>query len=221
MRGVLAAAALTLLVACGGGPPGPTPAATSTTARQPTTAAAALALLDGSRMRDGHCDQTGTSASANSNGTVVGFCVISRSGSTFSLEQKYSVTVTVSGRTVTAYADSIQIGGDTYYSYGPNPTGGTYTRGTVTPPPGWSELFFAGASFSNLQPETLNGTAVWVVDATTPLAGGVTKTGKLFIRAGDGYLMVVELNTGAGATMLHTKLAFTRWDGGETVSAPH
>jgi hypothetical protein len=173
-------------------------------------------------MKDAKCDQTGTSSSVNSNGTVVGICKVSKSGSTYSLLQQYSVTLTAqvdtTSRTITTYVVSLQMGGDTYYRTGLNPTGGDYARGSVTPPTGWSSLFFAGASFSNLQQENLNGTAAWAVDATTPGLQGVTKTGALHIRASDGYLMQVELHTASGATNLLTKFAFTSWNTGEAVS---
>jgi hypothetical protein len=173
-------------------------------------------------MKDARCNQTGTSSSANSNGTVVGTCKVSKSGSTYSLLQQYSLTLTgqvgTTSRTTTSYVVSLQMGGDTYYRTGPNPTGGEYSRGSVTAPTGWSTVFFAGASFSNLQQQSLNGTAAWAVDATTQGLQGVTKTGTLYIRASDGYLMQVELHTASGATNSFTKLAFTSWDTGEAVS---
>jgi hypothetical protein len=174
-------------------------------------------------MKDAKCDQTGLSNTTISSGNVNGTCRISRTGSTYSLLQQYSVTVTAqvetTVRTVTSYAVSLQVGGDTYYRTGQNPTGGSYAHSTVAPAGGWSELFFAGANFSNLQPATVNGTAVWTVDATTPGLVGVSKTGKLYVRASDGYLMQVDFLNMSGATTLRTKFGFTTWDTGTPVSA--
>lgn len=224
-RAALVAAATFLLVACGGGSstgasPGSSPGASSAAA--PTTAAAAVLLLDRSAMKDARCDQTGLSSTTIANGNVNGTCRISRTGSTYSLLQQYSVTITAqvetTTRTLVSYAVSLQVGGDTYYRSSPNPTGGAYTRSTVTPAQSWSQLFFAGADFSNLQRSTVNGTDVWTVDATTPGLTGVSKTGKLYIRAADGYLMQVDYLNVSGATTLRTKFGFTAWDTGTPVS---
>jgi hypothetical protein len=65
----------------------------------------------------------------------------------------------------------------------------------------------------------VNGTAVWTVDATTPGLVGVSKTGKLYVRASDGYLMQVDYLNTSGATTLRTKFGFTMWDTGTPVSA--
>jgi len=216
------ALAILLLAACGGstGSTGGTSPSPSTVS-QPTTASAALTLLNGSSITDAKCDQTGTSSSANSNGTIVGTCKISKSGSTYSLLQQYALTLTAqvdtSSRTVVSYVNSLSVGGSTYYRTGSNPTGGTYSAGTQAAPNSWADLFFAGATFANLQQSSVNGTAVWTVDATTPLTG-VTKTGKLYIRASDGFLVQVEFHTASGATNLFTKFAFTAWNTGQTVS---
>jgi hypothetical protein len=216
-RAVLLAATTFLLVACGGSSTG------STTHATPTTASAAISLLDGSAMKDAKCDQTGLSHTSIASGNIIGTCRISKTGSTYSLLQQYSVTVTAqvetTSRTVTSYAVSLLVGGDTYYRTGQNPSGGSYAHSTVAPAHSWSELFFAGANFSNLQQATVNGTAAWTVDATTPGLVGVSKTGKLYIRSSDGYLMEVDYLNTSGATTLRTKFGFTAWDTGTPVSA--
>lgn len=228
-RVAVGAAATLLLIACGGSPstggspgssPGSSPAPSSAPAL--TTAAAAVSFLDRSAMKDARCDQTGLSSSTISNGNINGTCRISRTGSAYSLLQQYSVTVTAqvetTTRTLVSYVVSLQVGGDTYYRTGPGPTGGTYARSTVTAPQSWSQLFFAGADFSNLQRSSVNGTDVWTVDATTPGLTGVSKTGKLYIRAADGYPMQVDFLTMSGDTTLRTKFGFTAWDTGTAVS---
>lgn len=216
-RAVLLAATAFLLTACGGSPTGATTHAT------PTTASAAISLLDGSAMQDAKCVQTGLSSTTISSGNITGTCRLSRSGSTYSLLQQYLVTLTAqvetTSRTVTSYAVSLQVGGDTYYRNGKNPTGGSYAHSTVAPAHSWSEVFFAGANFSNLQQTTVNGTAVWTVDATTPGLTGVSKTGKLYIRSSDGYLVEIDFLNKSGATTLRTKFGFTAWDTGSSVSA--
>ena len=58
---------------------------------------------------------------------------------------------------------------------------------------------------------------MWGVDASTPGLSGVTKTGKLYVRASDGYLMQVDLTTASGATTVFTKFGFTAWNTGESV----
>lgn len=220
-RAVLLGAAASLLVACGGSSGGSSTG--STTHETPTTASAALALLNGSAMKDAKCLQTGLSTTTISNGNITGTCKISKTGSSYSILQQYSVTVQAQVeteiRTATTYAVSLQVGGDTYYRNDQNLTGGSYAHGTVAPAHSWSELIFAGADFSNLQQASVNGTAVWTVDATTPGLVRVTKTGKLYIRASDGYLMQVDLLTMSGATTLRGKFGFNAWDTGSPVSA--
>ena len=221
---IAALSASLLLAACGGttgsgGGAGPSPSSAS----RPSTPSEALTLLNGSTLTDAKCDQTGTSSSANSNGTVVGTCRISKTGSTYSLLQQYSLTLTAQvdtqSRTITSYVSSLSVGANTYYRTGLNRTGGTYATGTQADPHSWSELFFAGATFSNLQQSTVNGTPVWTVDASTPGLSGVTKTGTLYIRATDGFLAQVDLHTASGATVLFTKFGFTAWNTGQPVPA--
>ena len=216
-RAVLLAAITFLVVACGGSSTG------STTHATPTTAATAISLLDGSAMKDATCIQTGLSNTTIASGNITGTCRLSNAGSTYSLLQQYLLTITAqvetTSRTVTRYAVALQIGGDTYYRTAQNPTGGSYAHSTVAPANSWSELFFAGANFSNLQQTTVNGTAVWSVDATTPGLVGVSKTGKLYIRSSDGYLVEVDYLNMSGATTVRTKFGFTAWDTGTPVSA--
>ena len=134
-------------------------------------------------MTDAKCVQTGTSSSANSNGTVVGTCKMSKAASTFSLLQQYQLTLTAQvgtpSRTVTSYTSSRQVGGDTYYRTGPNLTGGSYANGTVVPAHGWSDLFFAAPPFANRQQESLNRTTARGVDASPPGLPAATTRGKL------------------------------------------